>query len=320
LADVLGAIAERIPQDEAARIVPVLLAALKDDHEGRISGTLADSVAAFADHATAADAARAAAILASALTREMRADVDNRLAKALAKFAGRMKADDAAKLCSHAARVLANRLENEENPFPARAIGRMVYNNATPDERPPRAFAILSLTAYMKGAEADQLGREVIRTLLRRLNAPDDSMVLLLPRLDPKTAGALAREFALRLCSENDLAWDGLSAVLTDHGHAPPDPHLIGSRQPLSESLPCRLATQDLVELLKMPTCFGEARRVILHHLSNRYGRRFANHWTFVRFAREQGLGLDFTTPPIRPDPKESLERMLQALDRSDTK
>ena len=38
----------------------------------------------------------------------------------------------------------------------------------------------------------------------------------------------------------------------------------------------------------------------------------------FVRYAREHDLGLDFTTPPKRPDPKESLERMIQALDRSE--
>ena len=53
---------------------------------------------------------------------------------------------------------------------------------------------------------------------------------------------------------------------------------------------------------------------MVLDHLGNRYGRRFVNHWAFVRFAREQNLGLDFTTPPRRPDPKESLERMLEAL------
>jgi hypothetical protein len=68
-----------------------------------------------------------------------------------------------------------------------------------------------------------------------------------------------------------------------------------------SEPLPCRLSTQDLVELLKMPTCFGKARQVVLKHLGNRYGRRFANHWEFVRFAKENGLALDFTTPPKRP-------------------
>jgi hypothetical protein len=70
------------------------------------------------------------------------------------------------------------------------------------------------------------------------------------------------------------------------------------------EPLPCRLPTQDLVELLKMPTCVGAVRRVILDQLGNRYGRRFDTHWDFVRFAQEEGLELDFTTPPKRPDPK----------------
>lgn len=50
-----------------------------------------------------------------------------------------------------------------------------------------------------------------------------------------------------------------------------------------------------------MPTCFVPARQVVLNHLSNRYGRPFANHWQFVRYAREQQLDLDFTTPPKRP-------------------
>ena len=46
---------------------------------------------------------------------------------------------------------------------------------------------------------------------------------------------------------------------------------------------------------------FGPARRAVLDHLGNRYGRHFVNHWAFVRYAREQNLGLDFTTPPKRP-------------------
>jgi tRNA A-37 threonylcarbamoyl transferase component Bud32 len=70
------------------------------------------------------------------------------------------------------------------------------------------------------------------------------------------------------------------------------------------EPLPCRFGTQDLVELLKMPTCVGEVRRVILDQLGNRYGGRFETHWDFVRYAQEQKLDLDFTTPPKRPDRK----------------
>lgn len=67
------------------------------------------------------------------------------------------------------------------------------------------------------------------------------------------------------------------------------------------EPLPCRLSTQELVELLKMPTCIGPARRVVLDQLQNRYRQQFADHWAFVRFAQEQNLGLDFTSPPKRP-------------------
>ncbi len=50
---------------------------------------------------------------------------------------------------------------------------------------------------------------------------------------------------------------------------------------------PCRLSTQDLVDLLKMPTCVREVRRVILDQLGNRYRRRFDTHWDFVRYAQQ---------------------------------
>ncbi len=53
-----------------------------------------------------------------------------------------------------------------------------------------------------------------------------------------------------------------------------------------------------------MPTCVREVRRVILDHIGNRYRRRFDTHWDFVRYAQPQGLDLDFTTPPKRPERK----------------
>jgi hypothetical protein len=78
---------------------------------------------------------------------------------------------------------------------------------------------------------------------------------------------------------------------------------LTAASRVFAQPFPCRLTTQELVDLLKMPTCFGAARRVVLDHLGNRYGRRFVNHWAFVRFATDQKLNLDFTTPPRRPEP-----------------
>ena len=82
-----------------------------------------------------------------------------------------------------------------------------------------------------------------------------------------------------------------------------------------AEPLPSCLTTQELVELLKVPTCLGPARRLVLDHLSNRFVGEFKNHGAFVRYASELNLGLDFTAPPKRPDPKQSIERMLKILD-----
>ena len=44
---------------------------------------------------------------------------------------------------------------------------------------------------------------------------------------------------------------------------------------------------------------------MVLEQLETRYRRPFADHWQFVRFATEQHLGLDFTTPPRRPESPE---------------
>jgi hypothetical protein len=52
------------------------------------------------------------------------------------------------------------------------------------------------------------------------------------------------------------------------------------------------------VELLKHPTCVGQARRIILDQLEGHYKRAFADQWAFVRYAREEKLDLDFTSPP----------------------
>jgi hypothetical protein len=65
---------------------------------------------------------------------------------------------------------------------------------------------------------------------------------------------------------------------------------------------PPPLPAQALVDLLKHPLCVGEARRLVLAQLARHYGRPFADQWDFVRFAEGRKLGLDFTTPPRRPE------------------
>jgi hypothetical protein len=70
-----------------------------------------------------------------------------------------------------------------------------------------------------------------------------------------------------------------------------------------AEPPPCRLSTPQLVELLKHPLFVGEAQRVVLDQLGNRYYRTFADQWEFVRFAGEHLPDVDLDSPPKRPTP-----------------
>jgi hypothetical protein len=58
------------------------------------------------------------------------------------------------------------------------------------------------------------------------------------------------------------------------------------------------LPGQTLVDLLKLPYCVGEARRLVLEQLSRHYSRPFADQWDFVRFAEDKHLDLDLLGPP----------------------
>jgi len=70
---------------------------------------------------------------------------------------------------------------------------------------------------------------------------------------------------------------------------------------PAGEPLPCRLSTQQLVDLLKMPTCLGRARRVILDYLQYRCNHSFRDHWEFVEYAQQPLPDVNLASPPKRP-------------------
>jgi hypothetical protein len=71
---------------------------------------------------------------------------------------------------------------------------------------------------------------------------------------------------------------------------------LLQAAQPLT----CRFTTQQLVDLLKRPTCIREVRAIILEQLSNRYRRPFADVWEFVEYAEKNLPEIDFKSPPKR--------------------
>jgi hypothetical protein len=286
---------------------------------------LAQGLAAVAGRMEPAEAARvagkAAGILTLALEKETDGGARNTLAQGLATVAERMEPAEAARVAGKVASILTLALEKETS-----ASGRMML-----------AEILLTVAGRLSQAEAAIVCRPFLQTLLQAAATESDELeqlhlaravTSLLSASDSMDASQVATKLAFAVCAGRQVSYgatlfgpygpDSLDVLLTDNrrsevsrrtvaaptvvGLVSATPfHVLPTLPAVNEPLPCRLSTQDLVELLKMPTCFGEARKVVLKHLGNRYGRSFANHWEFVRFAQEQHLDLDLLSPPKRP-------------------
>ncbi len=332
LATALSEVAVRMDATDASRTcgrtAKTVAGALDHDMDAYSRLLVASALSAVAVRMDPTEASRicgqAAKILAEALERSTDASERSWLASALSEVAGRMDPTEASRICGQAAKILAEALERSTDA----------------SERSWLASALSEVAGRMDPADASRICSGVIRSSMQKLvtRAPaggpwgDPSLSpLLLRYVDRASAKALACEVSMGLVSKRNLNESRWSEVLDDSSTAEINRRAgftaIALGQAISgqfpwageaaaQPFPCRLTTQELVELLKMPTCFGPARRVVLDHLGNRHGRRFDNHLAFVRFAREQGLELDFTTPPRRPDAAESVKRMLAILAR----
>jgi len=343
LAFALATVAGRMQPAEAARtrrrIATVLTDAMKQ-MRGFVSPYLARILSSLA---TGMEPAEATRFFASSLDYETDANSPHHkpsrtpqmvgmggrpsfimgLAEALVTAAARLGAAEAATICGQTGNVLLARIATE------------------PDFslRNQLASSLSKVAGKMEPIAASSVCDKAIDILMRarversqESASIDNAVAMLLPRLDPELAGRRARDLAIVMVAErnygivkgefnsilNDTSRDQISRRVARIAKtaAPGLEGMLESAARVSaEPFPCRLTTQELVDLLKMPTCVGAVRRVVLDHLGNRYGRRFVNHWAFVRFATEQKLNLDFTTPPQRPDPRTIFDQQLGVPD-----
>jgi hypothetical protein len=264
------------------------------------------------------DPTQAAETLDAVLGRETDAYAHPSLASALSTVAGRMEPAEAAQVCSDAIRiVLQERYAEPQDRDTRNAIKGIVAMLLPRLDRGAAHLCTHELSmlmfaeAYVNNADPTVRNRGMMRAYGGMMSMMGGGYW---NNLSPNT---ILEEASLEQIARRSP----ITAIGIVQGSVGlPVLSAITAVAFAAEPFPCRLTTQELVDLLKMPTCFGPARRVVLDHLGNRCGRRFINHWAFVRFAREQGLELDFTTPPMRPDPRESVQRMLEILDRSDVK
>jgi hypothetical protein len=236
-------------------------------------GPLAQGLAAVAAHMEAKEAARlsakAAATLTQAMTKPINGPRFQRLAQGLAAVVARMEPKDAARVFVTLAQSMSSYSRFEANT-------NYLY------------YALEDFSAVAASLE----GADTAATLMQEMTQTNDYNTLL--NLAQGLSAALQREPSerrlQRVSSASSLVGLGASSMVL----APTTALSYPALQPPPELLP----TETLVELLKHPLCVGEARRAVLDTLGTRYGRTFADQWEFVRFAQENNLGLDFTSPP----------------------
>ncbi len=323
----LRPLAARMDPAEASRTARTLAALLEQEKDAEVEGEFVSVMETLAARMDPAEASRVVETLST--TMEVGPDPSDKrgLIWRLTRMAARMDPAEA----SRAARALSKTLENA----------------AYQECRDELVSGLATLAARMDRAEGSRVCKGAIRTITQQWASDRQGLSEYLPRLislvrevEPEVAARVVREVsALALAREGFSIEGGMLAGVISSDAAPSilddDSRLrrqgrqadlvvatsvLGAAAPFVHALhrpgpyPSRLGSQDLVDLLKMPTCLGANRQDVLDHLGRIHGRRFANHWEFVRFAREKGLDLDFTTPPRRPDPKESLRRMLEIL------
>jgi tRNA A-37 threonylcarbamoyl transferase component Bud32 len=317
LARGLAKVAARMEAKDAAQVATILLQAMKEPKNAGNLYELARGLSAVASHLEPNDAVAVTVQAASVLVQAMKDSTNpyawRYRADDLLMVVARLDAKEAAPFIAQAAATLRQGIRDTKDPEALRylveglseVVARMdakdaatFIGQAMQDTRDTSALHWLA--TGLPGVAVRLETRDAVQAAATLFQAMQSSTKVSYLRDTRGLSAVLSPVPPAEMASRTAMA---ASAVAFPAGTGHPLTAL-ALLIPAAEPLPCRLPTQDLVELLKMPTCVGEVRRVILDQLGNRYHRRFATHWDFVRYAQEQRLGLDFTTPPQRPDPK----------------
>jgi hypothetical protein len=230
-------------------------------------------------------------------------------------------------------KATASRLERPE----AAAVSEQVLATMgkTEDRKSLAALgqAVAALAQRLPPAEASPVVRAASDRLLKALDKPDlldtvelvEAIAVLVSQLPSDTISAVARKVIAVTHTEDGKALARFGeAVVTLTQHLGPEERgkvrqvafarLLevfartegkdDATQPLTkalEHLAEQAGTQNLVDLLKRPTCVGGARKIVMQALGNRLDRKFADHWEAVEWLATNEPDVDLKEPPERP-------------------
>jgi hypothetical protein len=262
----LEAVVPRLDAEWTADAVAVLTRAMAKQADPRATSSMARCLAVLAGRLSPTQAVHVARILTDAILKEADLRAFHELASALAAVAARVPPKEATDLATLLTRTAAQQTQPE--------LAAELVPGLAGLARRVESRELVRITHMLLQAITQQVKPDGLQGLAQGLRA-------VLSGDSRRPAGPIA-------------ALVGASAGLSAMGQPLAVPALLALNQPL----PCRLSTQDLVELLKLPICVGPGRRAILDQLENRYNRPFLDHWDFVAFAEKQGLKLDSHSRP----------------------
>jgi tRNA A-37 threonylcarbamoyl transferase component Bud32 len=318
------AVASQLGPGDARPVADTLSRALRKSTHPDTMCAQASALAAVARRLGRGDEARYCGDTAQALTQSMARTSHPRdlasLACGLGAVASGLEGTQAAGYCARAAEMIAQAvskmpLDHGDLGLLGEALSALASRAGGSAAGAARARATVALTqAMMKVSihvdSSIRLG-QALPVVAGRLEGKDAdrhragaAAAFLHAMTHATDLGAMARELSATLTGDHRPASTRAASLVAGVAPSlPAQPFLAPCSQiPALAPMACRLSTPELVELLKNPYCVGHARRAVLDQLAQRYRRPFADHWEFVRFARQRKLGLDFTTPPRRPD------------------
>jgi serine/threonine protein kinase/tetratricopeptide (TPR) repeat protein len=225
------------------------------------------------------------------------------LTQALSALVARLEPPEASKLTSAAAKRVVAVMRQTNDPITLLWLAKALVPLASQLEPEDAAFVARSLveaigksSIWVERSDKDYslLNNATSRSLAQILSA-----LAVGGPLEPREAAGRA-VVAARAIGEELSPPTRLSGLAT----------LLQASQ-----RPCRFSMQELVDLLKMPTCVGPARDEVLRLLGQKCDRRFADVWEFVDYAHQYQPDLDLTTPPKRP--KDAVAHLKLALELS---
>ncbi len=294
LADVLATLAPRLESRDAAGTAAALVQVMSKTTNANGLYWLSQGLSALAARLEPGDAADVAAVLAQIVSKTTDANALNQQAQGLSALASRMEVKESARVSAEAAAVLAQAMSKTTD---ANALNWL-------------AQGLSALAARMEAKDA----ADVASALTSAISKTNEIMTEDLSHGMPQDMGggptqSLMQSLGQGLTavlngcerqerSRRAVTVAGVFGIVAGTGHPVPSLAFVS---PTVEPLPCGLSTQQLVDLLKMPTCIGVPRRIVLDYLAGRYQRSFKDHWEFVEYAHEHLSEIDLTTPPKRP-------------------